>query len=591
MRRFGVLFFILLALLLVAAQVKLVILHTTDIHGNIYPINYATNKHYDVGLGKVWAFYKQISENETKNILLIDTGDLIQGTPFAYYYAKVAREEENPIVKVMNYMGFVASIIGNHEFNYGIDYLKKVVDEAKFPFLSANTVYADTKKPVFKPYTIVEVNGIKVGIVGVVTKYIPNWEDPKNIPNIEYLDPVEAAKKYVNELKDKVDVIVVGYHGGFERDPKTGEPTEELTGENQAYEILKTVKGIDALLLGHQHRAMYGVVDGVAYTMPKKWGQMVGKITLVLDDSSGKWKVISKKAELLDSKTIKASEEVLNLVKKEEETVQKWLDKPIGTAIGDFYVYDPLKTRLEDNPLIEFVNKVQMYYSKAKISSTALFNNSIKGWKAGPIKIRDIYGVYIYPNTLKVLRVKGADIKAALEKSADYFVYKDGVVDVNKTWVDPKPRHYNYDMWEGIRYVIDVTKPVGNRIVWLEFEGKPVEMDKEYEIVLNNYRAGGGGGYSMFRGKPIVREVMMEVAELMVDYVMKHKVIRATTDNNWFVGVEVKYEVKPGDTLWSIGAKYCLNPYVIAKWNGIDNPDIIYAGQILTIYKPVLCNK
>lgn len=350
------------------------------------------------------------------------------------------------------------------------------------------------------------------------------------------------------------------------------------------------VPGIDVLLTGHQHRSISGVYNNVAVTMPSSWGKKVGRIELTLDNSDGKWKVVSKKAELLDSKTVESDKEVLALVQDYEDKVQKWLDQPVGTAKGDFYVYNPLKVRLADHPLIEFVNTVQQIYSGVKISSTALFNNDIKGWKSGPITLRDINGVYIYPNTLKVLRVTGKDIKDAIEKSADYFVYKNGKADVNKSWVEPKSRHYNYDMWEGINYIIDVEKPVGERFVWLEYEGKPVKMDKEYDIVLNNYREGGGGGYSMFAGKPVVKEVMMEVSELMADYIMEHKVIEAKVDHNWYVATDVMYNVKSGDTLFKLGRMYNVNPYAIAKWNNIKNPDLIFIGQKLIIYKPIISN-
>ncbi|KLO22905.1 5'-nucleotidase C-terminal domain-containing protein [Marinitoga sp. 1155] len=592
MRKFLILLSILIiSLAIFAEEVNLVILHTSDLHGNIFPVNYATNKPYYVGLGRVSTFYKMEKE-KNPNVFLIDTGDLIQGTPLEYYHARIDNGPVDPMVKVMNHMGYLASIIGNHEFNYGKKVLNKAISEATFPFLSANIVDRDTGKPVFKPYMVFDYKGIKIGILGLTTKFIPNWEDPKNIRNLDFYDPVEVAKKYVKILreKEKVDVLIVGYHGGFERDLNTGKPTEELTGENQGYQLLTEVPGIDVLLTGHQHRAISGVYNGVAVSMPKNWGKMVGRIELTLDNSNGKWKIVSKKSELLNSKTVESDKEVLALVQDYEDKVQKWLDQPVGTAKGDFYVYDPLKTRLADNALIEFVNRVQQTYSGVKISSTALFNNDIKGWKSGPVTLRDINGVYIYPNTLKVLKVTGKDIKDAIERSADYFVLKDGKVEVNKSWVDPKPQHYNYDMWEGIRYIIDVNKSVGERVVWLEYEGKPVEMNKEYEIVLNNYRAGGGGGYSMFKGKPVVKEVMMEVSELMADYIMEHKVIEAKVDNNWYVATDIMYNVKSGDTLFKLGRMYNVNPYAIAKWNNIKNPDLIYIGQKLVIYKPAISN-
>ncbi|SHH17991.1 5'-nucleotidase C-terminal domain-containing protein [Thermosipho atlanticus] len=569
-----------------AATAELVILHTSDLHGNIFPINYATNKPSDVGLGKIATLVKQI-RNEYKNILIVDTGDLIQGTPLEYYHSKIDNKPIDPMILVMNKLGYSAWALGNHEFNYGLGVLNKAISEAQFPALSANIVKKGTDEPVFKPYHVVIIDGIKVGILGLVTKFIPNWEEPNNIKGLDFLDPVEVAKKYVDILKnkEKVDVLIVAYHGGLERDPKTGEPTEELTGENQAYQLLQEVPGIDVLLLGHQHRNIAVKINGVPVSMPSKWGKYLGKVTLKLENDSGKWKIVDSSVEEISVKGIEPDKEVLMLAKDYEDKVQKWLDQPIGVAKGDFWISDPLFARLEDNPLIEFVNKVQMYYSGAKISSTALFNNDIKGWKEGPVTLRDIYGVYIYPNTLKVLRVKGKDIKDALEKSADYFVYENYKADVNKSWVEPKPRHYNYDMWEGISYKIVLNRPSGDRIIDLMFNGKPIDMDAEYEIVLNNYRAGGGGGYSMFKGKPVVREVMMEVSELMADYILEHKTIEATVDHNWEAVVQYEYEVEKGDNLWSISKLLGVSVDDLVKWNNIENPDLIWPGMKLVYYK------
>lgn len=580
----GIILIVLAVSLLFSTEV--VILHTSDLHGNILPINYATNSPSDVGLAKIATLVKQF-RNEYQNVILVDTGDLIQGTPLEYYHARIDNKPVDPMILVMNKLGYSAWIIGNHEFNYGLDVLEKAVSEAQFPALSANIIDVKENSSLFKPYHIVNVGDIKIGILGLTTKYIPNWEDPKNIEGLDFLDPVEVAKKYVDILKNKenVDIVIVAYHGGLERDPQTGEPTEELTGENQAYQLLQEVDGIDVLLLGHQHRTIATKINNVPVSMPSYWGKSLGKIVLKLEKKDNKWQVIDSSVEQVSVKGVTADEEITSLIKPYDEKVQAWLDQPVGYADGDFWVENPLFARLQDNPLIEFVNKVQMYYSKAKISSTALFNNSIKGWKSGPITLRDINAVYIYPNTLKVIKVTGKDIKDALEKSADYFVMENYTVSVNKSWVEPKPRHYNYDMWEGISYKIVLNNPSGNRIIDLMFEGKPIEMDKEYEIVLNNYRAGGGGGYTMFKGKPVVREVMMEVSELMADYILEHKNIKATTDNNWQTVVKFEYVINPGETLWSISKRLGVSLNDLTRWNNIKNPSLIKPGTKLVYYK------
>jgi 2',3'-cyclic-nucleotide 2'-phosphodiesterase/3'-nucleotidase len=533
---FVLLAFVLIALSGFAEIVTLTILQTSDIHGNIFPINYASNTPSDVGLAKVQTIAKQL-KSQNPNLIMIDNGDLIQGTPFAYYHVKKEASEPNPMIQVLNTMGYHASVIGNHEFNYGMTVLNKAASEAKFPVLSANIVRRFTKVPYFEPYIVLNIQGVKVGILGLTTKYIPNWEDVKNILDVDFVDPVEAAKRYVPILreKEKVDVVIVSYHGGFEKDILTGKPTEELNGENQGYQLLEEVKGIDLLLTGHQHRSIAGFCLGVPVLQPSNWAQAVGKAEIKLDNTEKRWVIVSKSVELISTKGVPADEEILTMVRPVEERTQKWLDTPIGVAKGDFWVDNPLETRMGDTALMEFVNKVQMMISGAKISSTALFTNDVKGWKSGPVTLRDVNAVYIYANTLKVLRVSGKDIKDALEICASYFVVKDGAIAVNESWEVPKPRHYNYDIWEGIDYTIDASKPIGQRVVQLEFDGKPIEMEATYEIVLNNYRAGGGGGYAMFQGKPVVKDIMMEVAELLSDYILTMEEIEATVDGNWKV--------------------------------------------------------
>jgi 2',3'-cyclic-nucleotide 2'-phosphodiesterase/3'-nucleotidase len=236
-----------------------------------------------------------------------------------------------------------------------------------------------------------------------------------------------------------------------------------------------------------------------------------------------------------------------------------------------------------DNALIEFVNKVQMDYTGAKISSTSLFTDDVKGWKSGPVTLRDINAVYIYANTLKVIKVKGSDIKAALERSADYFAFENGVAKENKSWVEPKVQRYNYDMWEGVSYKIVLNRPTGDRIVDLMFEGESLDMDGEYEIVVNNYRGAGGGGYSMFNNKPVVKEILIEMAELMTSYLIDKKEITATVDNNWGAYVEMVYNVQSGDTLESVAAKLGFTVEDLTRWNNVTQ---ITAGDTLKYYVP-----
>ncbi|GIM47234.1 2',3'-cyclic-nucleotide 2'-phosphodiesterase [Collibacillus ludicampi] len=517
----------------------LTILETSDVHGNILPLNYANNKPMDVGLAKI-ATLLQKERHKNPYMIVIDNGDLIQGTPLTYYHARIDQQPHNPMVLVLNELAYDAAVLGNHDFNYGLDVLGKAIRESNFPWLSANVVKKGTGEPFFgKPYLVKHFPGdLKVGVLGLTTQYIPIWEHPRHIEGMDFLDAVEAAKRWVKLLREKerVDVVIVSYHGGFERDLETGEPIEELTGENQAYQLCQEVEGIDVLLTGHQHRSIAGKsIHGVTVVQPSSQGRMIGKVTVELRKQPDGWQIVRKDSELLSVKHVVPDPHIVHMVQPYEEKTQLWLDKPIGKVRGDMRIHDPMLVRLRDHAVIEFFNKVQMEYAHVDISATALFDNASPGFSEN-ISMRDIVTNYMYPNTLRVIRIKGKDIKAALEKCASYFAaYSGGKIEMNPEFTTPKPQHYNYDMWEGIEYKINISRPLGERVVLLNYKGKPIEMEQEYDVVMNSYRAGGGGNYRMFKGKPIVRDIPVDVVELIAEYIMERGTIEATVDHNWEV--------------------------------------------------------
>jgi 2',3'-cyclic-nucleotide 2'-phosphodiesterase / 3'-nucleotidase len=516
---------------------KIHIYFTSDVHGNVLPLTYGNNEEAELGLAKAASLIKE--ETRQKDYcLLIDNGDLIQGTPLTYHYARMGEGSQNPMVLLLNELKFDAAVIGNHEFNYGMPLLQKAVEESSFPWLSANIVWEESDEPVFgQPYFIKTFeNGIKAAVLGLTTHYIPNWENPEHIEGIRFIDAVETAKKWVPLLREKADLIIVSYHGGFERDLESGDPTEELTGENQGYQLCMEVEGIDCLLTGHQHRLIENsLINGVAVIQPGAQGIAVGHVEITMREENDRWYAKDKRTELLSIKGYSADQQTMDLIAPYEEKAQVWLDQPIGNINGDMVITNSMETRLKDSPLIEFINKVQMDAAGVDISSTALFDNKSKGF--GPnVTMRDIVSNYIYPNTLKVVEITGKDMKEALERSASYFVLdEDGSIKVNPAFSVPKPQHYNYDMWEGIDYIIDLSKPFGGRITELSYKGSPVKEESLYRVVMNNYRAGGGGDYLMFKGKPVVKDIPTDVSELMANYMLKRGTIQATCDENWKV--------------------------------------------------------
>ncbi|MFD0678484.1 MULTISPECIES: bifunctional metallophosphatase/5'-nucleotidase [unclassified Paenibacillus] len=521
------------------AKIKITILETSDIHGYMLPIQYANNEPTEQGFAKLAAL---ISEERARNphLIVIDNGDLIQGTPLAYHHARLNANVENPMIRCLNELQYDAAVLGNHEFNYGLPLLNKAVKESSFPWLAANIVDEVSGEPFFgKPYIMKAFdNGPRVAILGLTTNYIPHWEKLEHIAGLRFENVLETAQKWVAHLRDeeKADVVVVSYHGGFERNLETGEPTEPQTGENVGYALCQQVEGIDVLLTGHQHRLISGLsINDVVVVQPGSQGAYLGKVQLHLEQENDQWKIVTASSELLSASGAKPVEKIIDLLQADERLTQQWLDQPIGKLLGNMLITDPMEVRLKEHPLIEFINRVQMDISGASISNTALFDNISPGFPPD-ITMRDIVSNYIYPNTLQVIRITGQDIKDALERSASYFAtYTGGSVQVNPAFSDPKPQHYNYDMWEGIEYKLNISRPEGERVVHLTYEGQPIDRNREYDVVMNNYRAGGGGNYAMFQGKPVVRDIPTDMAELLATYIMEKGTIEAALNSNWEV--------------------------------------------------------
>lgn len=518
---------------------ELIILETSDLHGFILPRSYADQREVGYGFARVASMIKHLRQANPYT-LLIDNGDCLQGTPLTYYHAKINNELPNPVIACMNELHYDAAVLGNHEFNYGLPYLQQAVASSAFPWLSANTLSESTQQPLFeKPYIIKEFsNGLRVGILGLTTSYIPNWELPQHIEGLSFEDPITTAKRWVAHLKqvEKVDIVVVSYHGGLERDVETGEPTEPLTGENVGYALCEQVEGIDVLLTGHQHRAISGCfVNGVCIIQPANEGRYVGIVTLQLEKLNNCWQLIQSRSELIDAAGYESDHEVEKLVAEHEVLTQAWLDQPLGYVEGDMLITSPADARLIKHPFIEWINRLQMDVSGAAISCTALFDNDIPGFR-NEVTMRDIVTSYGYPNTLKVIQLSGRDIREALEQSAEYFQLDDqGEIVVSGKFLYPKPQHYNYDMWEGIDYILDVSRPASQRVVRLERFGEPLVEDQLFEVVMNNYRAGGGGNYGMFQGKPIIKDIPVTMIELIADYIKERGQIKASVNCNWRV--------------------------------------------------------
>ena len=538
---------LLAASLAPAKTVAVTLLVTTDLHGNLLPYDFYTAKTVPRGLSRIATIIEQIRA-ENPNTVLIDCGDTIQGAPLEGVYQHLVRFghmplglatppglEGDPMMRAMNYLKYDAMVVGNHEFNFGSKNLQKARSEARFPWLSANThIAAGAAKP-FDSYLLKSVGGLKVAIVGVTTPTIPAWEESGNIGGYTFSLGKDAAAAAVAEVRQKYhpDIVVVAGHAGLGRDLKTGEPEHsELGGENMMYDIAEGVPGIDAVVYGHTHAQLAsGHIGKVLLMQPKNWGISLGRMDFTLDDSTGQWRITDKTSRLLPVTAETPDDpELVKLAQPYLQAAETYLRAPV--ALAD----EPLSSefsRVRDTALIDAIQEVQLKYAKADVSFTSSFNTRVRVHK-GPVTVREIAALYLYDNTLYAIEGTGRMVRQALENSARYYLpCKDDCS--NDQLINTKMAGFNYDMAQGVEYEVDVSKPEGQRIRNLKWKGKPLADDQKLRLAVNNYRAGGSGGYTMFKDAPVLWRSSDEIRDMMVEYYTHRKKLPVSPDNNWRV--------------------------------------------------------
>jgi 2',3'-cyclic-nucleotide 2'-phosphodiesterase (5'-nucleotidase family) len=518
------------------SRAHIVILSTTDMHGRVFPIDYYTNKYDNVGVAKVATLVKEARKNDP-DLLLLDSGDTIQGTPLEYFHNKRNNTPPDPMMLAMNALHYDAMAVGNHEYNFGWAVLDKARSEAQFPWLSANTYDTEVKgdpSTHYKPYIIKEVQGVRVGVLGLTTPGIPNWENRFNYKGVEFRETVSEAKKWVTVLRDtgKCDVVVIAMHMGTEEDLRTGIPSpSQVPNENAALTIARQVPGVDVILMGHTHREVGDLfVNGVLLTQANRWASHVARVDLYLDKTDkGRWQVVMKSARTIPvTEKTEVDLEIAKLGEPYDKETQAWLGRAIGESAADLTANG---CRFHDSAIIDLIQRAQLEAGKADVSMTACFNERARIPK-GAVTVRDIAGLYEYENTLVTLELTGQQLKDALEHSARYFKEYQPGKSLNEL-VDTRIPGFNFDVAQGVNYDIDLTKPFGERIQNLKFKGQPLDPNQKLKVVTNNYRVNGGGGYTMFKNAPVVYRSSEEVREFIIDWVEKNKLIPTETDNNW----------------------------------------------------------
>ncbi|WP_413167264.1 bifunctional metallophosphatase/5'-nucleotidase [Capilliphycus salinus ALCB114379] len=519
------------------------ILQTSDLHGYLMPWDYYTHQPAELGVAKIATLIEQ-ERAEHPDLILIDNGDTIQGTPLAYYYNTIETQSPHPIALAFNTLGFDAVSLGNHDFDFGMEVLSRWIHQLDAPVVCANLITPDGI-PAFKPYLLKTVDGVKVGILGLTTPAVKNWLPPENFGELSLIDPLKTAHKYVPEMRQQgADIVIVAQHTGWTKTPQdyrsnpeawlnpieTWKNTGATVNENITIELAEKVPDIDIILAGHSHvNVPKAVINDVVIAEPYYWGKALSKYTVKLGLQNKKWRVIDKDATNLSVKDIQPSPSFVRLLQPYHQQVLNYLNQPIGEAKSDFV--GGIAARFHGSALAHFINTIQrsaaesMGYS-VDLSLTSIFTDTGR-INAGEITLRDAYSIYVYDNRLFILEITGEILRRALEKNAAYFkqVNPDALPENPEELIAENKADYNWDIYHGIDYTIDITKPVGQRITRLLLRGKPISPDQVLLLALNNYRGLGGGDYRMFQEAKVLEKSTFEIRDLIAEYIIRQETI------------------------------------------------------------------
>jgi 2',3'-cyclic-nucleotide 2'-phosphodiesterase / 3'-nucleotidase len=560
----------------------------TDLHANLYPYDYYRDCPDDsVGLARTASLIAE-ARKEAPNTLLFDNGDILQGAPLGDFAAQAIVTDPkaiHPVFAAMNTLDYAAATLGNHDFNYGLEALERAYGQARFPVVSCNVRESDGS-PFFPPSVLVErafvdesgtLQRLKVGVIGVAPPQIAQWDEAHVRGRLTTVDIVEAVRAELGELRSRVDLVVVLCHSGISRLAST--PGEENAGQD-----LAKLDGIDALFLGHQHLllpgsdfvgipgvdAERGMLHGKPAVMAAFWGSYLGVIDLELE-MNGKWRVVEARVEARPIARRNAKGEAIALVASDASVLEAaraghdatlaYVRTPVGRLAVPLHTYLAL---IADDPTVELVNEAQRAYvaplvaarpdlaALPVLSAAAPFKcggqsgpYSYTDIAAGPIAIKDVAGIYPFPNTLRVVKVDGATLSEWLERSASIFRRIGPGVSDEQPLLGPVYAAYNFDVIDGVDYAIDLTEPAryddsgalvapeARRIRDLKFNGAPVDPEQSFLVVTNNYRASGGGGFPGCDGTGVVIEAPDANRDIVLKYVASKTEIAPKSDGNW----------------------------------------------------------
>ena len=517
-----------------AKEIDIQILATSDLHGKFYPYDYAINE--ESKSGSLTQIATAVKKYRTDNTIIVDVGDTIQDN----YSEMFFKDKIHPMMLAMNEIGYDIWAIGNHEFNYGVENLKNIMKQSTSKVLIGNlynpdgTSFADS-------YTIIEKDGVKIGVIGMCTPNITKW-DSVNLKDYIVTDPVEETKKIVKDLRDKVDILIATVH--------MGEENEYDVPNSGANDLANACPELDLIIAAHEHKLVEETyVNNVLIVENKSSGATMSKVNIIVEKDKFGCKIVDRKAESIKISEYESDKELSKKLSSYNERAKKEANIIIGELVGgnlvpENEIAEIPQAQIEPTSLIDLINEVQMYYTDAQVSSAALFNIDAN-LEPGKIKKSDTSLIYKYGNTLYKVQMTGKQLKKYMEWSANYYnTYnpKDLTISFNEN-----VRGFNYDMFSGVDYQIDISEKPGNRIKNLKWTktGKEVKDDEVFIIAVNNYRVnthllGYGEIYEEGEELPKVLEIDVNgkiggVRELIGDYIKNVKGGKITPNNpkNW----------------------------------------------------------
>ena len=516
-----------------AKTVTLRLIETSDVHGAFFPYNFTERRPMEGTMARVSTYLKRQRKTYGDRLILLDNGDILQGQPTCYYTNYVKTDEPNIAAEVINYLQYDAETFGNHDVETGHAVYDKWIREVKCPMLGANIIDTKTNKPYVKPYTIIEREGVRVAILGMLTPAIPNWLHESLWTGLRFDEMLQTARHWIKILKEqeKADVIIGLFHSGWDGGIVT--PTYE---EDVAKKMAETVEGFDVIFFGHDHTERNTTINNTLCMDPSCNALKVAEATIQIRNG----KVISKKGALIDVRNEAIDQQYIAHFQPQIDAIRQYVERQLGTFVS------PMRSRdafFGSAAFTDLIHQLQLDETHADISFNAplTFNTDIK---AGPIYMSDMFKLYRYENKIYVLRMTGEEVRKHLEMSYDLWVNTmkspdDHIMMLNEGAAGDEQRRgfknltFNFDSAAGIDYVVDVTKPDGQKVRILQFsDGRPFDEKAWYKVVMNSYRGNGGG------------ELLTHGAGIPLDSINNRIIFMSERDQRYYLTLKIEREGK-----------------------------------------------